>query len=150
MEFRKKEVIYMYTNDELIEKEQHKYIQNAKLFIGNPEKIKNLLQKVISKATDRKGYLGDAWEKIQLFVDLVKAYSKGEYKNVQPSTIVTIIGALLYFISPIDIVPDFIIGLGLFDDAAVIGYTLKKLSKELNEFQKWKDTIPNILEDPLD
>ncbi|MEH7414840.1 DUF1232 domain-containing protein [Neobacillus drentensis] len=132
----------MYRNDELIEKEQHKYFNNAKEFIGNPQKIKDLLSNVIHKATDKKGYLGDAWDKLHLLVDLVKAYTKGEYKNVQPSTIVTIIGALLYFISPIDLVPDFVIGLGLFDDAAVIGFTLKKLSKELDEFKKWKNTIP--------
>jgi uncharacterized membrane protein YkvA (DUF1232 family) len=140
----------MYNDDELIEKEQNKYINNAKEFIGNPQKIKDLLHKVIEKATDRKGYLGDAWDKLQLFVDLVKAYSKGEYKDVHPSTIVTIIGALLYFISPIDLVPDFIIGLGLFDDAAVIGFTLKKLAKELDEFKQWKNTNKIPLENPLD
>jgi uncharacterized membrane protein YkvA (DUF1232 family) len=140
----------MHNDDELIEKEHHKYISNAKDYVANPKKIKDLLHKVIEKATDRKGYLGDAWDKLQLFVDLVKAYSKGEYKNVQPSTILTIIGALLYFVSPIDLVPDFIIGLGLFDDAAVIGFTLKKLAKELDQFEQWKsiNTIP--LENPLD
>ncbi|PLS02819.1 YkvA family protein [Neobacillus cucumis] len=140
----------MYNNNKLLEKEQHKYINKAKEFIGNPQKIKDLLQNVVSKATVRKGHLGDAWEKLQLFVDLVKAYTKGEYKNVHPSTIVTIIGALLYFVSPFDLIPDFIIGLGIFDDAAVIGFTLKKLSKELNEFEKWKNNKQITLDNPLD
>jgi len=140
----------MYSNDELIEKEQFNYMKNAKEFLGNPQKLKDLLNKVIHKATEKKGYLGDAWDKLHLFVDLVKAYTKGEYKNVQPSTIVTIIGALLYFISPIDLVPDFIIGLGIFDDAAVIGFTLKKLSKELDQFEQWKSTNTISQENPLD
>ena len=140
----------MYRNDELIEKEQSNYMKNAKEFLGNPQKLKDLLNKVIHKATEKKGYLGDAWDKLQLFVDLVKAYTKGEYKNVQPSTIATIIGALLYFISPIDLVPDFIIGLGIFDDAAVIGFTLKKLSKELDQFEQWKSTNTISQENPLD
>ncbi|MCM3728733.1 YkvA family protein [Neobacillus cucumis] len=140
----------MYSNDELIEKEQSNYMKNAKEFLGNPQKLMDLLNKVIHKATEKKGYLGDAWDKLQLFVDLVKAYTKGEYKNVQPSTIVTIIGALLYFISPIDLVPDFIIGLGIFDDAAVIGFTLKKLSKELDQFEQWKSSNTIPLENPLD
>ncbi|PFO06408.1 methyltransferase type 11 [Bacillus sp. AFS076308] len=140
----------MYSNDELIEKEQSNYMKNAKEFLGNPLKLKDLLNKVIHKATEKKGYLGDAWDKLQLFVDLVKAYTKGEYKHVQPSTIVTIIGALLYFVSPIDLVPDFIIGLGIFDDAAVIGFTLKKLSKELDQFEQWKSTNTIPQENPLD
>ncbi|MEH7118845.1 YkvA family protein [Neobacillus vireti] len=142
--------MYSNSNDEVIEKEQNKYMNNAKEFLGNPQKIKELLHKVISKATERKGHLGDAWENLHLFADLVKAYSKGEYKQVQPSTVVTIIGALLYFVSPIDLVPDFIIGLGLFDDAAVIAFTLKKLSKELDHFKQWKSAQTIPLENPLD
>ncbi|WP_160720379.1 YkvA family protein [Bacillus sp. USDA818B3_A] len=140
----------MYNEEELIGKEQNKYINKAKEFIGNPQKIKDLLKRAADKATEKKGPLGDVWDKLLLFVELVKAYSKGEYKNVQPSTIVTIIGALLYFVSPLDIVADFIIGLGLLDDAAVIGYTLKKVSKELDQFEKWKSDKSIPLENPLD
>ncbi|MBY0144711.1 YkvA family protein [Neobacillus niacini] len=133
--------------DSKIDFEAKKYQENAKRFIDNPKKTEGLLKKAILKARNNKGTLGDAWEKLQLFFDLVQAYSKGEYRNVAPATILTIIGAILYFVSPLDVVPDFLVGLGILDDAAVITFTLKKLSAEIDEFKKWKHSK---ITNPLD
>jgi uncharacterized membrane protein YkvA (DUF1232 family) len=127
--------------------EAKKHREGAKGYIDNPKKTESLLKKAITKARNNKGTLGDAWEKLQLFFDLVHAYSKGEYRNVAPTTILTIIGAILYFVSPLDVVPDFLVGLGIVDDAAVISFTLKKLSVEINDFKKWKHSTKG---NPLD
>jgi uncharacterized membrane protein YkvA (DUF1232 family) len=133
--------------DSTFDFEANKHRENAKGYFDNLKKTEGLLKKAILKAKNNKGTLGDAWEKLQLFVDLVQAYTKGEYRNVAPSSILTIIGAILYFVSPLDVVPDFLVGLGIVDDAAVIGFTLKKLSVEINEFKKWKhSTIGNPLD----
>jgi uncharacterized membrane protein YkvA (DUF1232 family) len=137
--------------DSKIDIEARAQRENAKEYIDNPTKTEGLLKKAILKARNNKGTLGDAWEKLQLFFDLVQAYSKGEYRNVSPSTILTIIGAILYFVSPLDVVPDFLVGLGILDDAAVITFTLKKLSVEINEFKTWKKASTlSPEESPLD
>lgn len=128
----------LFGKDEFFAKEQRKYSDDAKGYIDNQEKTQGLLEQAQKKANRKKRSLGDTWEKLQLLFELVKAYSKGDYKNISTRTIITVIGAILYFISPIDLIPDFIIGLGLVDDAAVIGYTVKTLSTELAEFKKWK------------
>ena len=44
-----------------------------------------------------------------------------------------------------DLIPDFIIGLGIIDDVAVIGFTVKQLSIELDRFKNWKENSPTIL-----
>lgn len=127
--------------------EAKKYQKDAKRYINNQIKTEGLLKKAILKAKNNKGTLGNVWEKLQLFFDLVQAYSKGEYRKVAPATILTMIGAIIYFVSPLDVVPDFLVGLGLVDDAAVLSFTLKKLSNEINEFKKWKhSTIGNPLD----
>ena len=129
-------------------KEQANYDNKAKDYIDNQQKTEGLLKKALLKSKNNKGTLGEAWEKLQLLVELVRAYSNGRYPHVAKSTIITVIGSILYFVSPIDLVPDFIVGLGILDDAAVISYTLKKVSAELDEFKKWKKTDP--LRSPLD
>lgn len=135
-----KEVNNLFDKDEILEKEHYKYKREAKDLMGNQQKIKSLLNKAIKKATHKKGHLGEAWDKLHLFIELVKDYSKGEYRNITTSTIITVIVAIIYFVSPFDLVPDFVIGLGIFDDAAVIGYTIKKISAELDDYTKWKQS----------
>jgi uncharacterized membrane protein YkvA (DUF1232 family) len=127
--------------------EAKKHRESAKGYLDNPKKTQGLLKKAILKAKNNKGTLGEAWEKLHLFFDLVQAYSNGQYRNVAPTTILTILGAILYFVSPLDVVPDFLVGLGILDDAAVISFTLKKLSVELDEFKKWKHSAKGS---PLD
>lgn len=148
-ELHKKEVDKLFGTNEIFEKEEHKYIDKAKDYLGNQKKIQGLLNKAVKIANSKKGNLGEAWEKLQLFFELVKAYSKGEYKNVSRSTILTVIGTLLYFVSPLDLVPDFILGLGILDDAALIGYSVKKISTELDAFKKWKRSNTFAQENPL-
>ncbi|MFL6559322.1 MAG: YkvA family protein [Bacillus sp. (in: firmicutes)] len=140
----------MFGKTKIFENEHHKYNDEAKEYLNNPQKTQNLLNKAVKMANGKKESLGEVWEKLQLFFELVKAYSKGEYKNISPSTILTVIGTLLYFVSPLDLVPDFIIGLGILDDAALIGYTVKKVSHELDAFSKWKRAETIAYENPLD
>ncbi len=45
-----------------------------------------------------------------------------------------IIGSLLYLIFPADIVPDFIIGLGILDDITVITFIWIAVKSELDEY----------------
>lgn len=54
-----------------------------------------------------------------------------------------IIGSLLYLVFPVDIVPDFIIGLGLLDDIAVLSFIWLALKSELDEYGRGKG-ISNI------
>ncbi|MBA3516881.1 MAG: DUF1232 domain-containing protein [Rhizobiales bacterium] len=57
---------------------------------------------------------------IPFIEEVVAAY----YAMLDPATPLrarlTLIGALAYFVSPFDIVPDFIIGVGFLDDASVL------------------------------
>ncbi|MGJ7910435.1 YkvA family protein [Neobacillus sp. LXY-1] len=121
-----------------LEKDQKKYLNQAKSFLGNQQKTESLLEKAIIKGQSQKGILGGAWDKLQLLIELVSSYSKGEYKNFSKSTMLILIGAIIYFVSPIDAIPDFILGLGILDDSAVIGFTIKRLSTELDKYEEWK------------
>jgi uncharacterized membrane protein YkvA (DUF1232 family) len=127
--------------DNKFESEQKKYEGRAQKYIDNPKETESLLKKAFGKAESNKGSLGEAWHKLQLLFEMVRSWSKGEYKNVSRGTILAVIGAIIYFVSPIDLVPDFIVGLGILDDAAIIAFTWKKLTKEIEEFSVWKNTI---------
>jgi uncharacterized membrane protein YkvA (DUF1232 family) len=127
--------------NQTIEQGYVQYEGKAIEHINNPKRLVSLLSKTVLKANNKKGVLSEVWDKLHLLIELVKSWSKGEYRDISSKTMITIVATLLYFVSPIDLVPDFLVGLGILDDAAVIGYTVKQISKELDLFKAWKQTF---------
>jgi uncharacterized membrane protein YkvA (DUF1232 family) len=57
----------------------------------------------------------------------------------QPKSIVIFLVALAYIISPIDLIPDCILGFGQIDDVVILGLALNFLVKDLAKYREWKD-----------
>ena len=53
-------------------------------------------------------------------------------------TIALAIGAIAYFVSPVDLIPDFIPVAGYIDDAAVIAFVIASATNELHSFREWE------------
>ncbi len=77
---------------------------------------------------------------IELFFDMIKDYRKNKYKLISDSTIITLIGSVLYVLSPIDIIPDGIGIVGLLDDLAVIAFAIRTCYEELCAYKLWLAT----------
>ena len=75
---------------------------------------------------------------LRLLASLIKDYWSGRYRKVPYLSIAIILFAILYFINPFDLVPDYIIGLGQIDDIIILALCLFLLEKDLNTYKKWK------------
>jgi uncharacterized membrane protein YkvA (DUF1232 family) len=84
--------------------------------------------------------LGDCWDDIKLMVSMVTDYSLGNYEDVEWRNIAAITGAIIYFVSPIDVIPDFIPEIGFLDDALVIKLALDFSRNDFDAYKKWKQT----------
>ncbi|MGV2940922.1 YkvA family protein [Mesobacillus sp. LC4] len=126
-----------------LEEGYKKFESKAKEYMNKPEKTDVLLKDAGKKADQNKGALAEIWDNLQLLFDLVGAWRRGEYRQIPTRSILTIIASIIYFVSPIDLVPDFLIGLGIVDDAAVIGFVLKQISVDLESFRIWKEVNPS-------
>ena len=87
----------------------------------------------------RLGFLARLFQDLKLLIPLIKDYWKGTYRDISVKSIVIFIVALAYIISPIDLIPDYIPGLGQIDDAVILGLSLYFLEKDLRKYQEWKD-----------
>ena len=87
----------------------------------------------------RFGLLTRLFQNLKLLVPLIKDYWKGNYRDVSIKSIVIFLVTLIYIINPMDLIPDYLIGLGQIEDAAVLGLSLFFLEKELRKFREWKD-----------
>jgi len=84
---------------------------------------------------------GRLWTDLPLLVRLLKAWKDGRYRGLSVQTLVAVVAALLYVISPLDVVPDFIPLIGLFDDAVVLAWLLSSIAKDLDRFRDWEQGI---------
>ena len=87
----------------------------------------------------RFGFLMRLFQDLKLLIPLIKDYWKGTYRDVSVKSIVIFVVALAYIISPIDLIPDYIIGLGQIDDAVILGLSLYFLEKDLRKYKEWKN-----------
>ena len=88
----------------------------------------------------RFGLLSRLFQDLRLLIPLIKDYWKGTYRDISVKSIVIFVVALAYIISPIDLIPDYIIGLGQIDDAVILGLSLYFLEKDLRKYKEWKDS----------
>lgn len=71
-------------------------------------------------------------------IALVRAWLDGRYTEVSARSIVLLVAALAYFVAPVDAIPDFIPGVGLLDDVAVLSFVAVQLKQELDAFKAWQ------------
>lgn len=83
---------------------------------------------------------------IPLFISLVKSYTKKEYREIPLATVVAVAAALIYFLAPFDIIPDFIPGFGFVDDASIIAFCFLACKHDLDRYSKWRSLNKDIID----
>ena len=122
-----------------------KFINAAEGYIKQPTRLKTLLADAYKKASEKNdvGTIAhEAWDTLQTMFRLIKASVSGEYTGVPTSTVAAAVAVLIYFLSPIDLIPDFIPVLGLLDDVALVAWFSTTLKHEMDKFHEWELTRP--------
>jgi uncharacterized membrane protein YkvA (DUF1232 family) len=107
------------------------YMKNADMRLRFLDAVKHYAR---NKNELISGFRGD----LMTLVNLVRDWSSGTYPHVSKKTILLIIASLLYFLSPLDAIPDFLGAIGFTDDATVILFVLNTLRNEINRYREWK------------
>ncbi len=114
------------------------FIRKASVIFADKSKTRSRLSAALMKAKENRSQLDRVWAQLMLFFDIVRDYANGTYRDIPLSSVLSIFGAILYLLSPIDIVPDFLAVMGFFDDAFVIGLVIKKVGHELQRYEDWR------------
>jgi uncharacterized membrane protein YkvA (DUF1232 family) len=126
---------------ELLEQNQ----DEAKALISDEDKMERFLQR-LEKKLKIVPVVGTKLSDIPIMASLVRSYVKKEYTDVPIGTIIALVSALIYFVSPIDVIPDSIPVLGYFDDAAVVALCWKFVQSDVEEYLKWRDENGKTIE----
>lgn len=105
----------------------------------SPKRLLELVSKGQHKIGRQKnGKLTGLVGSINTAFRLLKSYANGNYRDISLESLALIVASLVYFVMPVDALPDFIIALGLTDDAALLAWTFRSLSDELQRFSTWE------------
>ncbi|MCY9177108.1 YkvA family protein [Bacillus inaquosorum] len=89
--------------------------------------------KAVLKRKNRKKCI----QHITIFFQMLRDWRNGDYPRSQIKTLLLLSAAILYIAMPLDIIPDVILGLGIIDDAAVLGLIWTLIKKEMSQYEKW-------------
>ena len=116
------------------------YQRRADGLVRSKERLKNLATQAVRKLSGTASMRIDrVRDELILCIALVRSWIHGEYDGVSRQTIVAVTAALLYFVVPLDVIPDFLIGVGFIDDASVVGYVMTMLAAEMDTFRRWQE-----------
>ncbi|MFN3997582.1 YkvA family protein [Algoriphagus sp.] len=101
------------------------------------ELVKNVGEKLSNLAHNPK--VKKLTAPIQVFIRMIKAHVTGHHE-LEYSTLGLIVLAMVYFISPIDLIPDFLGVFGFVDDLSVVLAVYAKLKDEVDQFLEWERT----------
>lgn len=101
---------------------------------------------MVSKSAEKlKNFATDSAEwkelktKANVLISMVQTHISGEYRAFSNASLLLIVFALIYFVTPLDVIPDFIPALGFTDDASVLYLIYRKLNKDIEKFLEWND-----------
>lgn len=127
------------------------FMSRASRLLGRPFKVVTVLNEVASKLADQKSKDNKFRQLLDVMltvVRMVRSYSSGEYRQISVKTIISGLAVLLYVLSPVDLVPDFIPVLGFLDDLSLISWFVASFQTEIIRFRDWEKTAAVALDGP--
>jgi ADP-ribosyl-[dinitrogen reductase] hydrolase len=115
-----------------------KNLKDAEKAIGNEKRGLSLLEKAVKKISSSKTKGKEVKDDFIIAIELVKDWTMGNYNEVPKKTILYIMSSIIYFITPFDAVPDFILHFGLLDDFTVISFVLSSFKVDIDNYKKYK------------
>ncbi|MBM2846936.1 MAG: hypothetical protein HW407_2248 [Bacteroidetes bacterium] len=72
------------------------------------------------------------------FVRMVRGWLSGRYRVTPWRSVFVLLLVAVYAINPFDFIPDWLPVIGVIDDAAMVGFLIRSLRKDVEEFREWE------------
>lgn len=106
---------------------------------GRAEEARGFLERPPWYARTRAGKV---FTRLRLLWMVVSDYAAGRYRKVPWKAVVVCAAAMAYVISPLDLIPDWLVPIGWTDDLLVLALAWTMVKRELREYCAWKGVSP--------
>lgn len=106
---------------------------------ATPAALEDLVARARAKFDSHHGgKLSGLIDSVKAVFRLMQAYARGEYRDVSLESLALIVASIIYFLMPLDVLPDFILGFGFVDDAALLTWTFRSVADDIERFLAWE------------
>jgi uncharacterized membrane protein YkvA (DUF1232 family) len=92
----------------------------------------------LRKARRYETLLSGTGRDVRALSRMVQAWASGSYRDIPWRSIALVLGALVYFLNPLDAIPDPLPGTGYLDDATVIAFVAGVVRADIKRFLRWE------------
>lgn len=118
----------------------------AEKLLEDEDKMERFLQR-LEKKLEVVPIVGKKLANVPIMASLVKSYVKKEYTDIPLGSLLAILAALIYFVSPIDLIPDNLPIVGYIDDAAVVAACWALVDTDVEEYKIWREENGKVVKD---
>ena len=116
-----------------------KAVAKAESYVKNPKRLRKLFEDAIAKINNiPRGPFAETWPYLMAMIRLIRAYHRREYRDIPSQNLLIVVAAIIYFVSPFDVIPDWVPVLGHIDDSFVVALALKSVRADLDTFMAWE------------
>jgi len=115
-----------------------KWFAKSNSILSNKNKVLTILASL--RKYMQSGGLFKIRKDLMLLSDYISDIVHGRYHNYSKSSIIMALAGIIYVVSPLDIIPDFLF-FGFVDDIAIITWAVSKMGNELSKYAHWKNTL---------
>jgi len=128
-------------NQVLVQKVFEVFKGRAARLLVRPEASQAAVRQAEVKAARTLGRVSRLREDVRLLAGVTRDWVRGEYQAVPVGSMVLILGALLYFVSPVDALSDLLPVLGYVDDAFILTLVLGQVRADLEKYRFWREHV---------
>jgi uncharacterized membrane protein YkvA (DUF1232 family) len=104
-------------------------LEKSNSYLNEPDRLSIIAHEAFEKGLRVRLNMYDAWDYLQHFYNVTENYVNGNSLSVSKKHMRYIVAALIYFVTPTDVLPDFVPMFGLIDDLFVISLVASTIQK---------------------
>ncbi|MDI5921655.1 DUF1232 domain-containing protein [Halomonas sp. LR5S13] len=94
---------------------------------------------LVARLRRRAHVLGQMGRALRLFLPMTRDVLLRRYRPVPWGAFLWMLVALAYLVSPLDLIPDMLVLLGLVDDVVIVGWLLTRVDRRLAGYRAWRE-----------
>lgn len=121
--------------------------RGAGSIVKDANKLNSIVDTASSGIDSGMSQLNSVKSDFKTLLSMLRATARREYSGLSRTSLLLSAGAVIYFINPMDAIPDILPATGLLDDATVIGIVVTSLKKDIEKFREWQSVGAAISQD---